>query len=80
MPATSAGLNRLLFAAAINSRKKQTRQAECAVKKPSLMFAGKAGAYPSAPLQDRPLALPTNIRLGCRGLPGTNTLAYYENT
>ncbi len=22
-------------------------------------------------------ALPANIRLGCKGLPGTNTLAYY---
>jgi hypothetical protein len=27
----------------------------------------------------RPLALPTNIRPGWKGLPGTNTLAYYEN-
>jgi hypothetical protein len=26
-----------------------------------------------APLQGRPLALPENIRLGWRGLPGTNT-------
>jgi hypothetical protein len=25
------------------------------------------------------LALPANIRLGRKGLPGTNTLAYYEN-
>ncbi len=25
------------------------------------------------------LALPTNIRLGWKVLPGTNTLAYYEN-
>ncbi len=24
-------------------------------------------------------ALPTNIRLGWKGLPGTNTQAYYEN-
>jgi hypothetical protein len=24
-------------------------------------------------------ALPTNIRLGLKGLPGTNTLAYYGN-
>jgi hypothetical protein len=36
---------------------------------PSLIFAGKAGAYLSeapsgAPLKGRPLALPTNIRLG----------------
>ncbi len=40
------------------------------------MFAGKAGAYPSeAPF--RLLASPTNIRLGWKGMPGTNTLAYY---
>ncbi len=32
---------------------------------PSLMFVSKAGA--------------TNIRLGWKGLPETNTLAYYEN-
>ncbi len=25
------------------------------------------------------LALPTNIRLGLKGLPGMNTLAYYGN-
>jgi len=43
------------------------------------MFAGKVGAYPSESLQGRPLALPTNIRLGWKGLPRTNTLAYYEN-
>jgi len=27
----------------------------------------------------RPLTLPANIRLGWKGLPGTNTLAYNEN-
>jgi hypothetical protein len=32
-----------------------------------------------APLQDRLLASPTNIRLGWKGSPGTNTIAYYEN-
>jgi hypothetical protein len=32
-----------------------------------------------APFKGSPLALPTNIRLGWKGLPGTNTLAYYEN-
>jgi hypothetical protein len=32
-----------------------------------------------APLYGRPLASPINIRLGWTGLPGTNTLAYYEN-
>jgi hypothetical protein len=26
-----------------------------------------------------PLASPTNIRLGWKGLPGTNTLAYFKN-
>jgi hypothetical protein len=40
----------------------------------------KAGAYPSeVPFRVGILALPTDIRLGCKGLPGTNTLAYYEN-
>jgi hypothetical protein len=31
------------------------------------------------PLYGRLLAFPTNIRLDWKGLPGTNTLAYYEN-
>jgi hypothetical protein len=45
------------------------------------MFAGKAGAYLSeAPFRRvRLLASPINIRLGWKSLPGTNTLAYYEN-
>ncbi len=43
----------------------------------SLMFAGKAGAYPR--VEHLKGALPTNIRLGWKGLPGTNTLAYYGN-
>jgi len=48
------------------------------------MFAAKAGAYTSehlagAPLYSRLLASPTNIRLGWKSIPGTNTLAYYEN-
>jgi hypothetical protein len=47
------------------------------------MFVGKAGAHPvknllAAPLKGRFLALPTNIRLGWKGLPGTNALTYYE--
>jgi hypothetical protein len=29
---------------------------------------------------DQAPALLTNISLGCTGLPGTNTLAYYENS
>jgi hypothetical protein len=33
------------------------------------MFAGKAGTYP----REAPMALPINTRLGCEGLPGTNT-------
>ncbi len=41
---------------------------------PSLMFAGKAGAYPSEALLGRLLALITNIRLSWKGLPGTNAL------
>ncbi len=49
---------------------------------PSLVFAGKAGAYlseaPGAPLLGRLLALPTNGRLVRKGLPGTNAPAYYE--
>ncbi len=32
-----------------------------------------------APLQGTFLASPTNTRLGWKGLPGSNTLAYYEN-
>jgi hypothetical protein len=39
------------------------------------MFLGKA--ISGAPLWDRPLALPTNNRLGWKGLPGLNALAYY---
>ena len=50
---------------------------------PSVMFAGEAGAFrvkplSGAPLKGRPLSLPTNIRQGWRGLPGTNALAYSE--
>ncbi len=42
------------------------------------MFVGKAGAYTSQALYGKLLALPTNIRLSCKGLSGTNTLGYYE--
>ncbi len=51
---------------------------------PSLMFVGKAAAYPrvehlkGAYLGKAP-ALVANIRLGRKGLPGTTTLVYYEN-
>ncbi len=47
----------------------------------SLIFAGKARVknISGASLSGRLLALPTNIRLGWRGFPGINTLAYYEH-
>jgi hypothetical protein len=32
-----------------------------------------------APLWDRLLASPANVRLGWKDLPGTNTPAFYEN-
>ncbi len=35
--------------------------------------------HSGALLQGRLLVLPTNIRLGGDGLPGTNALAYYKN-
>jgi hypothetical protein len=51
------------------------------------MFAGKAGAYSSGtPFKDPTirgiilLDLPTNIRLGWKSVPGTDTLAYYEDS
>jgi hypothetical protein len=49
---------------------------------PSRMSSGKARAYLSdsdAPLYSKFLALPTIIRLGWKGAPGTNTLAYYNS-
>ncbi len=49
----------------------------------SLMFVGKARTYlieePFWCSKGRLHALATNNDLGCRGLPGTNTLAYYEH-
>jgi hypothetical protein len=46
------------------------------------MFEIKAGACPiEAPiLYGRLLASSTNIRFGWKGLPGTNTPAYYNNS
>ncbi len=52
---------------------------------PSLMFACKAGAYPSVkhiagtPLIGKLLVLHRSSRLSCRDFPWTNTLAYYEH-
>ncbi len=50
---------------------------------PSIMFVGEAEAraFPylsDAPLKGRFMALPTNIRLGWKGLPGKNAPANYE--
>jgi hypothetical protein len=52
---------------------------------PSLMFEGKAGAYPSeAPVRYSALGyahgLGGIIRLGLKGLPETKTLADYEHS
>jgi hypothetical protein len=44
---------------------------------PSLMFVGESGEW-SASLGLAP-ALPANIRLGWKGLPVTNAVAYYDN-
>jgi hypothetical protein len=46
------------------------------------MFVSKTGAYPSeAPFMCFwLLALSANIRIGWKGLRGTNTLAYYEKS
>ncbi len=44
---------------------------------PSPMFGSKALAHPSgAPIKGRLWALPANIILVWKGLPGTNTLTY----
>ncbi len=40
-----------------------------------LLIAANLGS----PFKGRLLASPTNIRVVWKGLPGTNTLAYYEN-
>jgi len=42
---------------------------------PNQMFVRKAGAYPSVGSNRSSSALVTNIRLGLKGLPRTNTLA-----
>jgi hypothetical protein len=50
---------------------------------PSLKFVGEARSLPYSGAPEKrftqvALALPANIRLGWKGLPGTNTLAYYK--
>jgi hypothetical protein len=44
------------------------------------MFESKAGAYPRVEHLKGASLGPANIRLGWRGLPETNTLAYYGAT
>ena len=58
--------------------------APCKPFQDSIVFGGKPGAYPmthlsGAHLLGRLLALPTNNRLGWKGLPGANTITYYKN-
>jgi hypothetical protein len=36
--------------------------------------------HPKSVHSVRPLALPTKIRLGWKGMPGTNALVYYEHS
>ncbi len=57
----------------------------CIPVQPSLMFQSKAGAYSRIVHQrctslGQSLALLTNIRLGWKGLPGTNSRAYYKHS
>jgi hypothetical protein len=49
------------------------------------MFVSKARSLPLNGAPERYItgvskALPTNIRLGWKGMPRTNTLAYYKNS
>ncbi len=47
------------------------------LNQPSLLFTGKARSLPKS---GAILDLLPNTRLGWRSLPGTNALAYYENS
>jgi hypothetical protein len=42
--------------------------------------ANMSKAHLGPPLYGKLVALPTNIRQSGKGLPGTNTLAYYEHS
>ncbi len=42
------------------------------------LFTAVVYEFSGAPLEGRLLASPTNIRLGWKSLPETNSLAYYE--
>jgi hypothetical protein len=53
----------------------------CKRFQPGLIFEGIAVAYLSgAPLLDRLLGLPANVRPGWKGLPGKNALAYLASS
>ncbi len=62
-------------------------QSVCKTFQQSVIFVSKAGAYrgrtpehlKGASPQGRLLAFPTDIRLGWKGLPATNTVAYQEH-
>ena len=47
---------------------------------PVKLFTVVIYKFSGAPFLGRPLALPTNIRLGWKVLPVANTLAYYTNS
>ncbi len=55
--------------------KKRHNKLECLILT-SLIFVNMDWANPSGPFFNRLPALPQSIRLGCRGLLGTNALAY----
>ncbi len=42
----------------------------------NLRISAQVKHLSGAPVYSRLLALPTNIRLGCKSFPGTNTLTY----
>ncbi len=46
---------------------------------PSLIFVCKDRSQPKSGAPEVP-TLPLNIRLGWKGISGTNTLAYYEHS
>jgi len=52
----------------------------CKLFKPNLMFVYLGVEHHSGAPRSKALALIANIRLAWRRLPGTNTLAYYENS
>ncbi len=47
---------------------------------PSAKFLGKARSLPKSGISGVPLSLLESIRLGWKGLPRTNTLAYFVHS